>query len=147
MQILKNKKLFGLFNLLDAAIIGFIFVIAIPGIGYYMKCNERGAVEAKVLERLLNRQEADSRFKREGTVDIKASFKNLRQEDIGAVKVGDKEVLSDGTVLTEVVKVGVPEPNYFLVKNFRSWPDKDPYLHMMTGDGRFTLPVVLRLRG
>ncbi|MDD5440192.1 MAG: hypothetical protein PHS37_08405, partial [Candidatus Omnitrophica bacterium] len=85
--------------------------------------------------------------KREGTVDIKASFKNLRQEDIGAVKVGDKEVLSDGTVLTEVVRVGVPEPNYFLVKNFRSWPDKDPYLHMMTGDGRFTLPVVLRLRG
>jgi len=147
MQIFKDKKLFGILNLLDIAIIGAILAFLLPGIGYFVKYNERGMVEKKVFERYLGRKDGSAAFKCEGTIDVNVSFKNLTEGSAALIKTGDKETLPDGTVLAEIIGVGARVPNYFIVKSFGPYMSAVPPLHMLTNDGLYTVPAKLRLRG
>jgi len=150
MKIIKNGKLFGILNLLDILIIIFILALIIPMLHYYIKFNEKGFAEQKMLERYLRQQDrAVSTFKGEqkGTLTISVSFKDLTEEDLKKIKVGDEEFLPNGTTLGEVVWLGEPEPNYSIVvvKNHNS--DQSEYKRVLANDKKYSLPAKLALTG
>ncbi|MCQ9207344.1 MAG: hypothetical protein NG740_05675, partial [Omnitrophica bacterium] len=74
-----------------------------------------------------------------GTIDVYTSFKNLDRVTLDKIKVGDREILPDGTVLAEVLWVGGPRQNYFAthLPGVQAVPDGESY----------SLPVKMRLRG
>jgi len=148
MKIIKNGKLFGVLNLLDISIITFILLLIIPALHYYIKFNEKGFIEQKVLERYLQQQESTGfQFHSEnrGTLEIKVSFKNLTEENLKKIKTGDKEILPDGTVLAGILWLGEPEPNYHIIRNFPN--DQNGNKRIILDSGLYSLPAKLKLNG
>ena len=148
MKFIKNGKIFGALNILDILIIVVILVIVLPSVHYYIKFNEKGFAEQKLLERYLsqNKRIVEAWSDREGgTVDVVVSLKDLSEEDIANIKVGDKETLPDGTVMAEIVSIGEPEKNYRYITNLRE--GETDYRRITLDDNLYSLPAVLRLRG
>ena len=148
MRIIKEKKLFGVLNLLDIAIISFILALVLPMLHYYIQLNERGLAEQKLISRFINQQMRDAvgfqAGQQAGDLDVYVSFKNLKRVDLEKIKPGDKDVLPDGTVLAEIMWTGEPQANYFIVDLGR---DEKNIRKRTVDDGLFSLPVKLRLRG
>ena len=142
-----SGKLLGPFNLLDVLIIAGALLVVIPMLHYYLKFNEKGLVEQKLLERHLNVQKRvyDTVQGAVGTIEIPVSFKKLKKEDIANIKVGDKEVLPGGEVLTEITWVGRPEPNYYYIINLNAGPYE--FHTITTDDGTYSLPAKVKIRG
>ncbi|MFH1791612.1 MAG: hypothetical protein ABH885_06505 [Candidatus Omnitrophota bacterium] len=148
MRNIKKMRLLGVFSVLDIAVIAFILLIAVPMVYYYVKLNEKGAVEQRLLEKFLKRQAMHNvgfqSGPQEARIDVLVSFKNLTDESLDKIKVGDKETLPDGTVLAEVLWLGESVPNYFLV-NLGN--DADGIIRKTVGDGTRSLPAKVRLYG
>jgi len=147
-KIVKNRKLFGVLNILDVFIIIFILLIIIPALHYYIKFNEMGFAEQKILERYLKRYKMSidaSRTKQDGITELYVSFKDLTKEELEKIKVRDKENLSDGTTLAEIVWIGEPEPNYYFIKNLRI--GQTDYPRAIIDDGLYSLPARVMVRG
>jgi hypothetical protein len=105
MRIFKDRKLFGLFNLLDILIIVVILSGLIPFLHYYIKFNQKGAAERLLMDNYISAKQREAtgfRTLRTGTIEVVASLKNLTDEDVKKIKVGDKELLPDGTVAAEI---------------------------------------------
>ncbi len=148
MGIIKNRKLFGVLNPLDIFIIVFILLIVLPALHFYIKFNEKGFAEQKALERYLQQQERvdfQARDENRGSVEVGASFKNLTEEALKKIKVGDKEILPDGTVLAEILWLGKPEPDYYFINNLKK--SKSEYRRMMLNNELYSLPAKLKLEG
>jgi hypothetical protein len=137
-KIIKNGKFFGILNLLDIGIIFFILVIILPMLHYYIKFNEKGIAEQRLLQKTIAKNNGWM-CNQTGTIDVHTSFKNIDKMLLDEIKVGDKEILPDGTILAEILWIGAPQPNYFMtdLTGIQAIPDKKPY----------SLPAKLRLRG
>ena len=146
MKIIKKGKLFGIFNLLDIAIIVFVLAVMLPALHYYIKFNEKGIAEQKLLERFIKQEKRRvAGFlvgPQTGTLEARVSFKNLRKEDLAKIEVHDKEILPDGTILAEILWLGKPEPNYFIADL-----GQDTFLRTSPDGGLYSLPARVRLRG
>jgi len=126
-----------------------ILAIIIPSVYYFIKFNEKGYIEQKLLERYIERKQREDIVLQTGertkTMDINVSFKNIAKDDIGKIKTGDKELLPDGSALAEIVWVGEPKSNYFLVD---VGPLNETILvHTNTDDGLFSVPAKIRIKG
>ncbi|MCQ9207388.1 MAG: hypothetical protein NG740_05895 [Omnitrophica bacterium] len=148
MKIIKDKRLFGVFNALDIFIIIFILAVIIPMLHYYIKFNEKGFAEEKTLERYLGQQGRTSstlQDKQSASVIVDISFKNLTEKDLEKIKVGDKETLPNGSGVAEILWLGKPEKNYVVVKNlFLSASD---FQDLILEDKLYALPAKLKLNG
>jgi len=149
-KIVKKRKLFGVLNLLDVLIILFVLAIVIPALHYYIKFNEKGFVEQKTLERYLRqikRGEVAFLSKDKAAMEVDVSFKNLTEEDVEKIKVGDKEIFPDGTVVAEVLQVGQPQNDYRIIKieNFETVLEE--YRCVELDNGLYALKARMKLRG
>lgn len=146
MKLIKDKKLFGILNALDIAIIAFILVLILPMLHYYLRFNEKGVLEQMLLEKYLNRQRSSAMVTKIGHqtlfVEINVSFKNLTKEEADKIKAGDEERLPDGTVIAKVLAVGKPEPNYFLVDL-----GYEKLKKAFSENGLYSLPARLKIQG
>lgn len=126
-----------------------VAAIVLPTIYYYMKFNEKGYVEQKLLERYIEQKKREDIVLQTGartkSMDIDVSFKNIKKEDAGRIKPGDRELLPDKSAATEILWVGEPKPNYFLV-------DVGPLNRTVLArtdaeDGLFSVPAKIRIKG
>lgn len=149
MKLIKNKKLFGVLNIVDIAVIVFILVLVLPFLHYYMKFNEKGFVEQKNLERFIAQKMraeiVNQTAWRTGILDVGVSFKNLTEDALKKIKVGDKELQPDGTVMGEILWVGEPVPNYFIVD--MGTLNNSIFARTLSENSLYSLPVKLRLTG
>ena len=78
-------------------------------------------------------------------MDLDVSFKNIGKEEIGKIKAGDKELLPDKAASAEILWVGSPEPDYFLVD---IGPLNNPFLIRTNAeDGFYSVPARIRIKG
>jgi len=151
MKIVKNAKLFGILNALDIFIIIFILAIIIPALHYYIRFNEKGLVEEKMLDKYFGRLKVTDVGFFSGnteTVELNISFKSLKREDLERIKVGDKEILPDGKVLSEILWLGDPVPNYYFIPTLMKNDDGNvTYVRAVSDDDLYALPAKIRLRG
>jgi hypothetical protein len=149
MKIVKNRKLFGVLNIVDIAVIAVILVIVLPMLHYYLKFNEKGFVEQKNLERFIAQRMRNDIVNqtewRTKSLDVDVSFKNITEKQLDQIKVGDKELLPDGTVSGEIIWVGKPDPNYFIIDI--GTLAKSVYARTNPGTSTYSLSAKLRLRG
>ena len=128
-------------NIIDFIIIAIVFVLALSAfyvIKEYIRLNENGLIEQKVLERYLERaNRVSSESKREASIMAYCSIKNLRKEELKEFFVGLQEASESGVVFAEIVDMRPPGPNYFDVHMGRAYAEGDLY----------SLPVKLKLRG
>jgi len=103
------------FNLLDYIIVFGLLIIIIPFIHAYMRFNEKGVQEEMKLKEyseyvniIANNENYIS------TLELDVSFKNLNEKGVSEIVVGDREEYG-GIVLMEILSVGEPTRNYFLV--------------------------------
>lgn len=123
-------------------------ILFIPVFYYFHKFNQKGYAEQKALDSFLAQEMRGtigyaSMFKLT-PLDVNISFKNIAKDDIAKIKQGDKEMLSDGRVLAEILWLGRPEENYFITdlgsRSYllkRTVPDKSLY----------SIPAKIRLWG
>ena len=146
MKFIKDSRLFGMLNIVDIMIILTILVIILPMLHYYIKFNEKGLVEERLLNSYIKQQQRSAIGYQKGPqisdVEVYVSFKSIKKEDLDKIKVHDKEILSDGTIIAEVLWVGKPVLNYFIIDLAdgvltRTLPDPSLY----------SLPVRLKLKG
>jgi|GEM_PF-1978052 len=84
-------------------------------------------------------------FLKTAELDAYASFKDVKAEDINKIKVGDREMLPDGTVSAEIIWIGKPEPNYYYIIGMQLAQNKPPKVY--TDNGEYSVPVKIRLTG
>lgn len=150
MKIMKDKKVFGALNILDIAIIVFILILVLPMLHYYIKFNERGYAEHKALDSFIERKAREDvvtgTFSRTKLLDVDCSFKNLAKADLVKIKAGDKELSKDGSVIAEILWVGEPGPNYFVVDIGRP-PYNRVFASTVPEASLYSLPARFRLKG
>lgn len=146
MRLIKDAKLFGILNLLDIIIILSVVALILPMVHYYIRFNEKGLIEQRLLDSYIKRQMRGAvghqKGPQAGDIEIYASFKSVKKEDLNKIKVHDKEILPNGTTIAEILWLGKPSPNYFNIDLtsgifIRTLPDTSLY----------SLPVRLRLKG
>lgn len=149
MNIMKNGKLFGALNLLDIIIIAVILTLILPMIHYYIKFNERGLAEEVVLNRFIKQETRQGIGVQTGpsvgTLDVDVSFKGLTKDMLNKIKVHDKEALKNGTVLAEILWIGKPIPNYFIVN--LGGEQNRVLRKTIVGKDLYSLPVKMRIYG
>jgi len=142
----KFRKVFGMSGILDIIIIFFALALILPMLHYYMKFNEKGAAEKMSLEsyRKLQLRNVVGFYggNRICAMDVNVSFKNLTKEGLNKIRVHDKEVLQDGTVIAEILWLGKPEPNYFIADL-----GLGVFSRIAPDDSLYSVPAKLRLRG
>jgi len=147
--MIKNKKFFGILNLPDIIVIGLVLVIVLPLVHFYMKFNEKGFAEQKKIERFIGQKARNDIVYRTAwrtrMLDVDVSFKNLTEEALGKIKVGDRELQPDGTVAAEVLWIGNPVPNYFIV-DLGTLTDS-LFVKTVPGDGLYSMPAKIRITG
>jgi len=111
--MITRKKIFGIFNLLDVVIIGFIIALVIPGVSYFLKYNTKGEAEQKLLERYLGQQERGTPGTVTASVPVDVVFKDVPKEVADKIRTGDKEKTPGGEVLSEIIWRGETGPNYY----------------------------------
>ncbi|MDD5440487.1 MAG: hypothetical protein PHS37_09925 [Candidatus Omnitrophica bacterium] len=149
MTIRRNRKLFGIFNLLDIVVVAFILVLIVPGIHYYIKFNEKGIAEQKLLERYLNWQEnsnANTGQGQTGSMCLDVCFKNVPAPVLKLMKAGDKEIGPQGIVLAEIIWLGTPEAKYFVSGCLR---EEDNVSVMLNSADKnlYSVPATIRFHG
>lgn len=149
MKTLKNKKFFGVLSILDVVIIILVLVIVLPMLHYYMRFNEKGFVEQKNLERFIGlkmRNDIVNQTEwRTKMLNVSVSFKNLTENDLKKIRVGDKELELDGRVIGEILWIGEPAPNYFIADVGTS--SSNIFVRTLPEDSMYSLPAKLRLKG
>ncbi len=126
-----------------------ILAVIIPSVYYFIKFNEKGYVEQKLLERYIEMKKREDIVlqtgARTGHLDVDVSLKNIRKEDAAKIKAGDRDLLPDGTAAAEILQVGEPSPNYFLV-DIGSLK-RTVLARTNTDDGLYSIPAKIRLKG
>lgn len=146
---MKNKKIFGVLSILDIIIIVFILAIVLPMLHYYMKFNEKGFSEQKKLERFVGqkvRNEIAGHLEwRTKALDVDVSFKNLTAEDLKKIRVGDRELQPNGDISGEIMWLGEPKSDYFIVNV--GTLNNDIFVKTLPQNNLHALPAKLRLTG
>lgn len=149
MKTLKNKKFFGVLGILDIVIIVFVLALVLPMIHYYIKFNEKGFVEQKNMERFiaqkLRNDIVNQTSWRTKMLDVDVSFKNLTESDLRKIRVGDKELMPDGTVSGEILWIGEPAADYFIVD--AGTATDSIFIRTVPQDSTYSLPAKLRISG
>jgi len=144
-MLIRDKRLFGIFNLLDILIIIFIIGLILPALHYYVFYNNKGALEQKMLDRFIEqRKRRNVGFKTDARItmiEVIVSFKDLTLEDIKEIKLHDKETGPDGKTVAEIMWIGDKQPNYYLLSFNKE------VLKTFSRNDLFSLPARLRLRG
>ena len=150
MEFLKNKKFFNVLNSLDITIIALVLILLIPALHYYVMLNEKGVVEQKMLDKFIGQQLKTSigfqTGPQAGYLDVNVSFKNIEKDMVKKIKLYDKEVLPDGTVLAEIVWLGNPRSNYFIVDLTKDGQSSGA-LQSTSGSKLYSIPAKLRVNG
>lgn len=126
-----------------------IIIIMSPAVYYFIRFNEKGYIEQKLLERYIEQKKREDIVLQTGArtklMDVDVSFKNIRKEDIGKIKAGDKELLPDKSASAEILWVGDPKPNYFLVD---VGPVNKTILARTNAENElFSIPAKIRIKG
>lgn len=147
MKLINKNKIFGIFNLLDIIIIALLLIIVLPALHYYIKINDKGFLEQQDVETYAKLKKykmlGSSLYRRQAIIETHVSFKALTEEQLKEIKVGDKEILPDKEVIAEILWIGRPEPNYFIVNLGCS----ENLFVRTEPDGLFSLPAKMRLKG
>lgn len=133
----------------DVLAAALIIAIGMPTVYYFIRFNDKGYVEQKLLERYIEKKKREDIVLQTGartkTMDVDVSFKNIKREDLGKIKTGDKELFPDNTAAAEVIWVGEPKANNFLVD---MGPSKKTVLGRTNAeDGLLSVPAKIRLKG
>ena len=149
MKRLRNKRFFGMFSVLDILVIAFILVVIMPMLYYYIKFNDKGFTQQKALERLISRKIRQGIVSGAGDrtrqLDVEVSFKNLTRQMLFNIKNGDRETDIDGTVLAEILSLGDPLPDYFIVDTGSA--HKSELRKTVPNGLLYALPAKMRLSG
>ena len=134
---------------IDIVIAALVIVIVLPTTYYYIRFNEKGYIEQKLLERYIEQKKREDIVLQTGartkSMDMDVSFKNIGKGDIGKIRAGDKELLPDKSAAAEILWVGEPRPNYFLVDVGPL--NKTVLARTNTEDGLFSIPAKIRIKG
>lgn len=144
---IRETKFFNVLSIFDVVMISAIIILMAPMLYYYLKFNEAGFAEQRNLEKILKQQEGyarSSKIETIGYIDIDAAFKDVDINNASLIKPGVKEMLPNGTALSEILWVGEPEKDYRYSTYLLSDAD-EPIRITMAGD-KLSVPVRLRLK-